>query len=67
MLGSCHGPLSDLMQPPWSTQVQVPPRNSGSSLKNNTDSQNFQIAIQVNWEITPLTKSNAELPCIDNF
>jgi len=32
--GSFHGPLSDSMQPPLSAQVQVPPKNSGSSLVN---------------------------------
>ena len=30
--GFFQGPLSDLRQPPWSSQVQVPPRNSGNSL-----------------------------------
>ena len=49
MFGSCHGPLSDLIQPPRSIQVQLPPRNSGSSLKNHADSQNFQITIQTDW------------------
>jgi len=37
--GSFHGPLSERMQPPLSTQVQVPPRNSGNSLMQ----QNKQI------------------------
>lgn len=30
--GFFQGPLSERIQPPWSAQVQVPPRNSGSSL-----------------------------------
>lgn len=30
--GSCHGPLSERMQLPSFVQVQVPPKNSGSSL-----------------------------------
>lgn len=30
--GSFHGPLSERIQPPLSAQVQVPPKNSGSSL-----------------------------------
>lgn len=32
MVGSFQGPLSDLIQPPRLAQLQVPPRNSGSSL-----------------------------------
>ena len=36
---SFHGPLSESIQPPLSAQVQVPPKNSGSSLVNNKNKQ----------------------------
>ena len=32
---SFQGPLSERIQPPWSAQVHVPPKNSGNSLKQN--------------------------------
>lgn len=35
--GSCHGPLSERMQPPLSAQVHVPPKNDGSSLPTNKE------------------------------
>uniref|UniRef100_A0A7C8ZU27 Uncharacterized protein n=1 Tax=Opuntia streptacantha TaxID=393608 RepID=A0A7C8ZU27_OPUST len=36
--GSFQGPLSERIQPPLSRQVQVPPKNSGSSLGSITSS-----------------------------
>lgn len=33
ILGSLHGPRSDLRHPPCSAHVQLPPRNSGNSLE----------------------------------
>jgi hypothetical protein len=32
MLGSFQGPLSDLWQPPYSSHLHLPPKNSGNSL-----------------------------------
>lgn len=47
--GSCHGPLSDLIQPPSSAQVQVPPKNSGNSLEQ-TKEKNYTIKPSYKFE-----------------